>query len=111
MKKLEFEVVRQSISEEIESNKLSRIQKLICKWFKITPERKNWYSVFITIKEPSMFLAISDIVIDRGGNKWVVTDWYEDGSYRFVNINPLPYCSCHGLMAVISRSFKEGRHE
>ena len=66
-----IKIINTDIIEANYSKAMTKTQKIICRLFDITPERKRYYTVMI---KTSPELQIGDVFIDDKGNRWYVID-------------------------------------
>lgn len=93
-------VISSSIIEEHVKNPLSRLQKIICKLFKITPSNEYWYLIKIGIGLPHP-IRMHDVIVDRFGNSWMVVDVVG----KFIYVKNLKPNLCYGIYGYIMYSY------
>jgi hypothetical protein len=103
-----FKVVSHIIKETIEASTLTWLQKLVCKWFKITPEKKYWYVIKVKTDTPKA-VRINDGVIGLDGNKWRVCDIDKEQYVELRNFEPIVVNGIHGEMMVFCSMYAEGQ--
>ena len=101
-----FKVASHLIKETVEANTLTRLQQLVCRWFKITSERKYWYVIKIKTDQPNA-VRVNDGVMGVDGNKWCVCG-IDEQYVELRNFEPIVVNGTYGEMVIFCSMYAEG---
>lgn len=94
------------------TNVLSKIQRLVCKWFKITPEQRYNYKIQAKLHcEGDAPILLNTIILDKLQHKWVVvsnsTTYRGEGVIDVLlnSVEPIPYNEPTGEVCVINQMY------
>lgn len=90
-------------STKIEANEvvsLSKVQKIICNIFKISPEKKYKYIFNIKITETNR-LMVGSCITSADGSKWIIIN-INNHFYEITNLTPMLFCNgIYGEIALL----------
>ena len=93
------------VNKKTEAVRLSKVQRYVCRLFKITPEVKYNYEVAVEIDAPKI-IRKNNIVLTSDKNKWLVVEEF-GVRLLLVNIEPIVLNSIIGKMYRMSSVYSE----
>jgi hypothetical protein len=69
MKDNTLTILSYEIEDKIETTRLTKIQKLVCKWFKITPEKLYLYTIEVKVR-PGHSVRSNDDILMKDESLW-----------------------------------------
>jgi len=104
MKYYVYDILSSSIVSQSEVSNLTKLQKFICKKFKINHEKKYYYYIDILF-EDKIDVHVGDIVLTGDDHKWRVLKIHSsDMRYiHMTNIEPYIFSGVFGKIAIVSR--------
>jgi hypothetical protein len=99
-----FNIVSYTVKRETLATNLSKVQKLVCRLFKIVPEKYFDYELVVH-PETVSGCKVSDILLSIDGNQWLVTSVDDDKTISISSIIPIKNFCVAFKMMVISRQY------
>lgn len=108
MKTIEIKVESYKILEKNESVNLTWIQKLVCKWFKITPKPNVFYKIEVDVKlDASTRLMVGDYVLSAMGDRFMVTGITQNGNLILDSLYNINFEGLGGGLVNLGRPYAE----
>jgi len=93
-----FRIDLSQIDAQVKATQLTKVQKLICKWFKITPETKYHFKLSVRIIGKH-HIKTGDFVMSDDGHKWIVCRVHESNGW--IQMNSVLPLIAYGRMHIL----------
>lgn len=99
-----FKIIFSTCTEQKKSQNLSKLQRLICKWFKIKPD-EGYFFTFLAQTDISGLVNKNDLIIDKYGVVWTV-EFINLYHIKIKNTTPIDFREVNGEVAIFSSSLE-----